>query len=89
MTYDPKYTVHFRPQATKALAKLTGETQRKVDDRACDLAGDPRPHGVKPVQGRRGFMRVRQGNYRIIYRIDDAAFTVEITAIGDRCEVYD
>ncbi len=53
-----------------------------------DLANNPRPQGYKKLKGRQGF-RVRIGDYRIIYNINDNILTVFILAIGNRRDVYE
>jgi mRNA interferase RelE/StbE len=52
------------------------------------LATDPRPVGSEKLEGDGNKYRVRQGNYRIVYSIDDRNKIVVITKIGDRKDVY-
>ena len=49
---------------------------------------NPRPHGGEKLAGYADRYRVRQGNFRIIYLIDDTALEVTIFKIGDRKDVY-
>jgi mRNA interferase RelE/StbE len=49
---------------------------------------DPRPPGVKRLHGRREYLRLRSGDYRAIYTVDDDRFTVLIIKLGHRREVY-
>jgi mRNA interferase RelE/StbE len=51
------------------------------------LASDPRPAGAEKLSGQDKY-RLRQGNYRILFSVDDAALTVLIVEIGHRREVY-
>ena len=53
-----------------------------------DLANDPRPPGCKKLKGRPGY-RIREGNYRVIYEINDKILTVTVVEAGDRKEVYE
>lgn len=52
------------------------------------LAIDPRPPGAVLLTGHRPYMRVRSGDYRVIYTIDDRARVVTVAAIGHRREIY-
>ena len=81
------YEVSFKAGALTELEGLPKKVQRQVVGRITRLANEPRPPGVKALQGRsHGFLRLRSGNYRIIYAVDDAGKTV--TEIGDRRGVY-
>ncbi|MGD9894568.1 MAG: type II toxin-antitoxin system RelE/ParE family toxin [Dehalococcoidia bacterium] len=63
--------------------------QARVLDRMEALAGDPRPSGVKPIRGRAGYYRVRVGDYRVVYSVDDTARAVTVVIVAHRREVYD
>ena len=52
------------------------------------LAEDPRPPGVRSLAGYRPWLRVRAGDYRVIYVVDDAARVVTVAVVGHRREVY-
>ncbi len=52
------------------------------------LAISPRPHGSKKLIGYKGQYRIRVGDYRAIYVIDDQILIVEVTKIGDRKNIY-
>jgi mRNA interferase RelE/StbE len=53
-----------------------------------NLGVEPRPPGVMPLTGHRPYLRVRVGDYRIIYRVDDAAKKVIIAVAGHRRDIY-
>ena len=53
------------------------------------LAENPRPHGCKKLQGRKDQWRIRVGDYRVVYTIDDAKLLVEVTRVRHRDEVYE
>jgi len=53
------------------------------------LADTPRPPGCKKLRGTRDLWRIRIGDYRAIYQIDDARHIVEIRAVGDRKDIYE
>jgi mRNA interferase RelE/StbE len=52
------------------------------------LAADPRPRGAEKVEGGGGELRLRIGDYRVVYDVDDRARSVVIYKVGDRKEVY-
>lgn len=52
------------------------------------LENNPRPSGYKKLKGRPAY-RIRHGNYRIIYEINDNIITVTVTNVGHRKDVYD
>ena len=53
-----------------------------------NLASNPRPRGVLKMEGHRDYYRLRVGQYRVIYEIDDSARAVRINRIKHRREVY-
>jgi mRNA interferase RelE/StbE len=55
---------------------------------AAVLATEPRPPGARPLTGHRPYLRVRAGDYRVIYAVDDSARVVTIAAVGHRREIY-
>lgn len=84
-----KYSLTIKRSAQKDLATLHPQAQEAVDRRILTLANDPRPPGAVPLKGRwKGFWRVRTGDYRIIYAIDDRDHVVTVAAIGPRESVY-
>jgi mRNA interferase RelE/StbE len=80
-------TIVVRPRARRSLRQLDTPVRNVVE--AIDgLAIDPRPAGFLPLTGHRPYLRVRSGDYRVIYAVDDQARTVTIAAVGHRREVY-
>jgi mRNA interferase RelE/StbE len=83
------YSVLFESRAERELEALPTEVLRRVDHKLQMLAGNPRPRGVRKLQGREGGgYRVRVGDYRILYQIDDASKAVRIYRIKHRREAY-
>ena len=82
------YEVTILPAALRQLADLPRADRRRISDRIERLAADPRPPGVKPLQGKREYLRLRSGDFRIIYTVDDDHLKVLILKIGHRREVY-
>lgn len=89
MTDIPRYTVYLKPAAERALKKIGDQTVRRRIIRAIDgLAVTARPRQAVRIQGSAGLLRVRAGDYRIIYTVEDTTLTVLIVTVGHRREVY-
>lgn len=83
------YTVSIKPKALKYLAGiLDAGLYQRLREAIDSLAGNPRPPGCLKMQGEDGLYRVRVGDYRIIYQIQDAALVVLVIRIGNRREIY-
>ena len=82
------YNVVIERQALKQLARITSPHSIKITNALKALANDPRPHGYIKLKGRQGY-RIRVGDYRIIYNINDHVLTVYIVLIGNRKNVYE
>ena len=67
---------------------LTEMTARRLLDRMEGMSADPRPPGCEKLAEVPDAFRVRVGNYRIVYRVDDAARVVEVIRVGQRASVY-
>lgn len=65
------YSVIVKPSAEKSLVRLPQQVQAAIIEKLLTLEENPRPAGVKKLQGREGW-RVRVGDYRVVYVIDDA-----------------
>ena len=81
------YSVIVSKPAKKTLSKLPNEVVKKILDAFDELAEDPRPMGYIQLKGRSGY-RIRVGNYRIIYDINDDELLVLVVEIGNRKEIY-
>jgi mRNA interferase RelE/StbE len=81
------YKVELRRQAQKALDRLPRADYQAVIETVKELPQLPRPRGIEKVRTT-GLWRIRQGDYRIIYAIDDNERLVTIVRIGHRREVY-
>jgi mRNA interferase RelE/StbE len=82
------YRIEFRPAAMRELAKLETSTRRRIAATLDPLATTPRPPGVEKLKGRDHRYRVRCGDYRIIYEIDDRVLIILVLRIGHRRQVY-
>ena len=73
----------------RALEKLPGRYRERVEQRIDALATDPRPPQSKRLVGANpNAYRLRQGNYRIVYEVDDEALEVTVTRVDHRKDVY-
>jgi mRNA interferase RelE/StbE len=85
-----KYAVLLEKSAARFLLRLRdAKLKSRLDEAIESLAGDPRPSGCRKLAGTSDRYRVRVGDYRIVYRIDDGKVTVLVLVIGHRREVYD
>ena len=82
-----KYSISIRKSAKRELGKLQKKDLQRIIKRIKRLAKDPRPMGCEKLSDQEKY-RIRQGDYRIIYSIQDHDKTIWITKIGDRKEVY-
>jgi mRNA interferase RelE/StbE len=81
------YSLRIKPSAVKELEALPPKDRRKIVTRIHGLASDPRPHGGEKLSGLDQY-RVRQGNYRVVYEVEDATRVVLVVKIGHRRDVY-
>jgi mRNA interferase RelE/StbE len=81
------YAVYLKRSSEKELARLPREVHRKIIKRLLTLKDNPRPTGAKKLWGGERY-RIRVGDYRVLYTIDDALQKIEVSAVGHRREVY-
>ena len=83
------YQIEFTPAADRAFRKLERRAQQRIDKALSLLAENPRPPKAEFLKGKfRGYLRVRTGNFRIIYIIEDDRLVVCIVRIADRKDAY-
>ncbi len=83
------YKLSIKPSATKDVERLSPPLIARVVKEMRALADTPRPPGCKKLKDGDREWRVRVGDYRIIYKIDDENMLVDITKVGHRSSVYD
>jgi mRNA interferase RelE/StbE len=84
-----RYTVTILPAALRTIQSLPRNLRERIRDKIDSLAENPRPHGIKSLQGsQKGHLRLRVGDYRILYRVEDDRLLVLVVAVGHRREVY-
>lgn len=81
------YKIFFRKSVIKDLDKIPKKELQRIIKKIEELAQDARPQGCEKISGLDRF-RIRQGNYRIIYSVQDDELTVWVVKIGHRREVY-
>ncbi|MBG6212926.1 MAG: type II toxin-antitoxin system RelE/ParE family toxin [Cryobacterium sp.] len=83
-----KSRIEVRPAVLKALRSIHPTDQARIHGAIALLGEDPRPPGARALHGRSG-LRVRVGNYRIIYTVDEGVLLVVVVTLGHRSDVYD
>jgi mRNA interferase RelE/StbE len=81
------YSLFLKDSVRKDLHSIPDCHLKRIVERIGSLAENPRPIGCEKLSGQERY-RVRQGNYRIIYSIEDSQLTVWVVKVGHRREVY-
>ena len=83
------YRLLDKSSAAKEIEAVgTKRDRQRIVGRIQSLATDPKPPGSEKLAGPAALFRVRQGDYRVIYVVDDAHRTIEVIKVGHRREVY-
>lgn len=82
------YRIEFARSAERDLRKIDRQLVPRIISAIDGLTADPRPAGVKKLVGADRTYRIRVGDYRVVYTIDDTVFIVSIDRIRHRREVY-
>lgn len=83
------YKIQVKRNAEKELRGISSTHLAPILNKIKTLSTQPRPPGVQMLKGEGRYFRMRQGDYRVIYEVDDAHRAVTIIKIGHRREVYD
>jgi mRNA interferase RelE/StbE len=83
------YQVFVKPAAQRQLKKLTLAVQKDLIALIESLSDEPRPSGCKKLKQRQNQYRVRLGDYRIIYSIEDLSLIVRVIKVGHRRDIYE
>ena len=82
------YRIEVTNAARRAMAKLPADVLKRIDAKILSLADNPRPQGVEKLTSTEKIYRVRVGDYRIVYYIDDGVLVVTVVKVAHRREVY-
>jgi mRNA interferase RelE/StbE len=83
-----RYAVEFERSAKKELDRLDGKIRARVLRKVAALAEDPRPPGATQLVGADDLWRIRVGDYRVVYGIEDARLVVIVVRVAGRGKVY-
>jgi len=82
------YRIEIKRSAAKEIRGISRKKDRqRVVERIASLAEEPRPPDCRKLSGKDAF-RIRQGPYRIVYRVEDDMLLVEVVKVGHRRDVY-
>ncbi|GAX45956.1 hypothetical protein NIES4075_69770 [Tolypothrix sp. NIES-4075] len=82
------YQVEFTKKAFKQLGKLSKDLQQKIKTKVQELADNPRHSGVVKLENSDDRYRIRIGDYRVLYEIEDDLLIVSVIRVGHRRDVY-
>lgn len=81
------YRIVIKRSAAKEIEKVTLKDRRRIIGKIKELAHEPRPVGSKKLSGQEKY-RVRQGDYRILYQIEDGRLIITVVKVAHRRDVY-
>jgi mRNA interferase RelE/StbE len=82
------YRVELKQSAVDSLSKIPTNDRKRIGKKIDTLAVNPRPRGVLKLTGDENMYRIRSGDYRIIYQIEDDKLLVLVVRVGQRGDVY-
>ena len=82
------YEVILQPSAARELRKLPKERQKRIGKKIDELTKNPRPPEAKALTGSEGLLRIRAGDYRIVYTVKDQVLIILVVRIGHRRDIY-
>lgn len=87
MAHAP-YRVEIAPPALRALGALPRKVQDRIRPRIDALAADPRPRRSEKLEGEESLYRIRMGDYRVIYHVEDDRLVVLVVRVAHRRDAY-
>jgi len=84
-----KYAVEIKPSARREMENLDDSLLSRLVPKIEGLGANPRPSGCRKLRGYKDQWRIRIGDYRVVYIIDDDRKKVSITRIAHRKDVYE
>ena len=82
-----KYSVLIKPSAVKELEAIPKADRQRIASKIRQLSDDPRPYGSQKLSGS-DLYRIRQGDFRMVYQVEDGRMIVLVIGIGNRRDVY-
>lgn len=82
------YEIQYRRSVKNDLKKLSLKARRETVEKILSLASNPRPNGCKKLSGVKELYRIRRGDYRIIYSIENKKLIIIIVRVGHRRDIY-
>ena len=82
------YEIILQPSAARELRKLPKEIQKRIGKKIDELANNPRPPDARALTGSEGLLRIRAGDYRIVYTVKDQVLIILVVRIGHRRDIY-
>ena len=83
-----RYNIVVTRSAEKELSKLNRITRARIGNAIDQLRLSPRPRGSEKIAGSENQRRIRVGDFRVIYTIDDRVVTITVIRVGNRRDVY-
>lgn len=84
-----RYALEFAPAALRSLRKLDQPVAKRVRKATEALRDNPRPATAVAIRSMPGVLRIRAGDYRILYRVDDEELVILVVDAGHRSKIYD
>lgn len=82
------YSIEFLNSAASEFEKLDAKTQKRIGSRIDALSTNPRPDGCTKLKGSTNTYRIRVGDYRVLYDVEDKRIVVTVIKVGHRRDVY-
>jgi mRNA interferase RelE/StbE len=80
--------IEFSRQADRQFRNLPSQIQQRLKSKIDSLATTPRPHGSEKLSGTDQFYRIRVGDYRIVYAVEEDRLLILVVKVGYRREIY-
>lgn len=85
---EKRYRVDFTDEARRQLRKLENSVRARIIRAVAGLESDPRPDGVKKLKGAKNKWRIRIGDWRVVYEIEDGRLVVLVVVVAHRSKAY-
>lgn len=82
------HRIEVSPAAARQLKKIDRRVLPQIAEKIDSLASEPRPHGCEKLSGYDSLYRVRAGDYRIVYGVEDRLVLIVVLKVGNRAEIY-